>query len=159
MGRFTHGDKLVVSAPNLSCFTIHSYNVPELNAGDGFPCMKEVDTGISAYYFKPEEDYILNLMKQNLNTIFKAVRWTPVLNFSDGNYRYVFYFHTQNIHALLLIYFHWVYVRYFFFCFCCILWLYSNFKCGSKFKLILSYLNHYWIDTLFSCIFSITDKV
>ncbi|KAL8099778.1 hypothetical protein AgCh_032148 [Apium graveolens] len=72
----------VVSAPNLLCFKYWSQHVPEgFSAGDGFPCIKEVDIDfhIKDNIVRCYNDKMRNNAMKNLATILNAVRETPFL--------------------------------------------------------------------------------
>ncbi|XP_074347000.1 uncharacterized protein LOC141685819 [Apium graveolens] len=74
--------KVVVSAPNLLCFKYWSQHVPEgFSAGDGFPCIKEVDIDfhIKDNIVRCYNDKMRNNAMKNLATILNAVRETPFL--------------------------------------------------------------------------------
>ncbi|KAL8099814.1 hypothetical protein AgCh_032176 [Apium graveolens] len=87
LGRdFSHCD-MVVYAPKLTYFEFRSGHVPEFSAGDGFPCIEEVEIDIELKDddgdLPVDDEYRMALAMPNFISMLDAVRETPVLKLSS----------------------------------------------------------------------------
>ncbi|KAK1353374.1 hypothetical protein POM88_052509 [Heracleum sosnowskyi] len=90
---FSHCD-MVVNAPNLVYFEFRSGHVPQFSAGDGFPCIKEVDIDIELRNddfggLQEDDEYRMASAMPNFISMLDAVRETPVLKLTSETIQFL----------------------------------------------------------------------
>ncbi|XP_017225616.1 F-box/FBD/LRR-repeat protein At2g26030-like [Daucus carota subsp. sativus] len=85
---------MAVFAPKLSYFEFRSGHVPQFSAGDGFPCIKEVDIDIELRNddfggLSEDDEYRMASAMPNFISMLDAVRETPVLKLSSETIQFL----------------------------------------------------------------------
>lgn len=90
---FSHCD-MVVHAPKLTYFEFRSGHVPKFSAGNGFPCIKEVDIDIELRDndwggLQVDDEWRMASAMPNFIFMLDAVRETPVLKLSSETIQFL----------------------------------------------------------------------
>ncbi|XP_074348272.1 uncharacterized protein LOC141687032 isoform X2 [Apium graveolens] len=84
---------MVVYAAKLTYFEFRSGHVPEFSAGDGFPCIEEVEIDIELRDddgdLPVDDEYRMALAMPNFISMLDAVRETPVLKLSSETIQFL----------------------------------------------------------------------